>query len=184
MGRNKVLTSGECHTVEILKKQGMSAAKMARVLEQSATRVKNCIKRINLTQNCANPMMRRMPKRLLATKISSNNISPRTLIRSLKKNDWRRVLWTDKSSISTIHMEKFEFGIIMMSFIIQSAHKQPLKWSKLYYGLGMYVIYPMVMVAEEAIFQEDNALIHKRKSNRKPQTEADLEEAVFAAWNT
>ncbi|CAG8616734.1 3813_t:CDS:1, partial [Ambispora gerdemannii] len=74
----------------------------------------------------------------------------------------------------------------------------------------------------EAIFQEDNAPIHKSKlvrglkdnlgivtmewpsqspdlspienvwreikcwihKNRKPQTEADLEEAVFAAWNT
>ncbi|CAG8658601.1 10950_t:CDS:2 [Ambispora gerdemannii] len=56
------------------------------------------------------------------------------------------------------------------------------------------VIYPMVMIAEEAIFQEENAPIHKSKPvkelkddlgiNRDPQTEADLEEAVFSAWNT
>jgi hypothetical protein len=91
-----------------------------------------------------------------------------------------------------------------------------------YGNIILDVVYPMVMVAEEAIFQEDNAPIHKSKpvkelkdnlgivtmewpaqspdlspienvwrdikcwihKNRKPQTEADLEEAVFAAWNT
>ncbi|CAG8603921.1 13492_t:CDS:2 [Ambispora gerdemannii] len=52
MGRNKDLTNGECRTVEMLKKQSMSVAKITRILERSATSVKNCIKRIKLTQNC------------------------------------------------------------------------------------------------------------------------------------
>ncbi|CAG8607210.1 9506_t:CDS:2, partial [Ambispora gerdemannii] len=58
------------------------------------------------------------------------------------------ILHTDESSISTYSYGKVR---ILTSFIIQFAHKQPLK---IYYGLGMYVIHPMVMVAEEAIFQE------------------------------
>ncbi|CAG8548741.1 12265_t:CDS:2, partial [Ambispora gerdemannii] len=74
----------------------MSAAKIARVLERSVLVSKtnsgrklivdDRSERLILRKIKANPMMRRMPKRLLATKISSNNVSPRSMIRSLKKN--------------------------------------------------------------------------------------------------
>ncbi|CAG8587175.1 11704_t:CDS:2 [Ambispora gerdemannii] len=187
----------------------------ARVLERSATSVKNCIKRINLTQNCgylkgknsgrklivddcserlilrkikANPMIRIMLKRLLATKSH--------LITYLHQH----VLWTDESSISTDSYEKVRVWCHKDELYDPIAHKQPLKvvenllWSgdvEKYGNIILDVIYPMVMVAEEAIFQEDNAPIHKSKPvkelkdnlgiNRIPQTETDLEKAVFAA---
>ena len=44
MGRKKDLTKEECFTVKTLKKEGMSSAKIARIIGRSATAVKNCLK--------------------------------------------------------------------------------------------------------------------------------------------
>ncbi|CAG8844295.1 8399_t:CDS:1, partial [Racocetra persica] len=49
--RNKDLTEAECFTVEKLKKEGMSATKIARILGRLDTSVKNCLKRLCLTDN-------------------------------------------------------------------------------------------------------------------------------------
>ena len=51
MGRKNDLTKGECHTVEMLKKEGMSAAKIARIIKRSDTAVKHCLKRLKSTNN-------------------------------------------------------------------------------------------------------------------------------------
>ncbi|CAG8587500.1 9766_t:CDS:2, partial [Racocetra persica] len=43
-GKCLYLMEAECFTVEKLKKEGMSAAKIARILGRSDTSVKNCLK--------------------------------------------------------------------------------------------------------------------------------------------
>jgi transposase len=162
MGRKSDLTEGEQYTVKILKKENHSAAKIARILGRSASSVKNCLKRLEMTSYLkrrnsgrksrvdkrtkrrilreikTDASLRRLPKSDLAKEISSNvqvDLSAATLVKTLKKNgfkshiarkkpfisevnrqkrlkwakehakfkieDWRRVIWTDESSIST-----------------------------------------------------------------------------------
>ncbi|CAG8564274.1 9038_t:CDS:2 [Ambispora gerdemannii] len=184
MGRNRDLTNGECRTVEILEKQGMSAAKIACVLERSATgqKLKNSgrklivddrSERLILRKIKANPMVRRMSKRLLATKISSTNISPRTLIRNLKKNGIksniaRKKPWANEADrIKRLNWAKTKLDQRLATPTVKSGRKSIMVCGCMngekYGSIILDVIYPMIMVAEEAIFPEDNAPIHRSK---------------------
>ncbi|CAG8573513.1 8856_t:CDS:2 [Ambispora gerdemannii] len=122
------------------------------------------------------------------------------------KEDWRRVLWTINPLSAPIIMEKLVFGVINMSFMIQIAHKQPLKWPNVWACVSGLNLNHSVRTPSRINGEKDNAQIHKRKFVKElkdylgivtmewpPQlsdlssiesTEADLEEAVFSAWNT
>ena len=116
MGRKKDLTKEECHTIKILKKEGMSSAKIAWIIGRSATAVKNCLNRWKLTSNTdylkrknsgrksivdkrfgrrilreikADPSMRKMPKHTITAEISRRiqvPMSTRTLMRAFERN--------------------------------------------------------------------------------------------------
>ncbi|CAG8527737.1 11333_t:CDS:2 [Ambispora leptoticha] len=165
--------------------------------------------------------MRRMPKRLLADKISFFGISPRTLTRSFKKRNTkshfaRKKPWiNEENRIKQLNWAKLhknwtkEDCGLNLNLLVRTPSRMN---GEKYGDIILDTIYPIVMIAKEAIFQEDNAPIYKSKpvkelkddlgiklnpienawrevkcwihKNRKPQTEADLEEAVLSAWNT
>jgi transposase len=254
MGTGKDLTVGERHTIKMLKNEGMSSAKIARMIGRSATAVKNCLTRLKSTGSTnyfkrehsgrksiidnrferriireikADSSMRRMTKNLLATEISHRTqvpMSARTLMRAFKrkkiksyiarrkpmiseknrikrlkwartyknwtKKDWRRVLWTDESTISTDSSGKIRvwchrdelYNPDCTQATVKSGRTSIMVWGcvngqdlrhltrtssrmngKEYGDLILDTIYPITLVSGEGILQEDNAPIHKCK---------------------
>ncbi|CAG8791104.1 17287_t:CDS:1, partial [Racocetra fulgida] len=256
------LTEAECFTVEKLKKEGMSAAKIARILGRSDTSVKNCLKRLRLTDNSSylkrkssgrkplvnkryerliirkvksNPSMRRMTKRSLAAEFQSPPIAPSTLVKTLKKNgfksyiarkkpfltkkaqrerynwakehknwtkeDWRRVLWTDESSVSTDSNGKIRvwrrkeevYDQSCTQATVKSGRKSIMVWGcvngynlphlvrcpprmngEAYGEIIVDAVYPIIMATDDAIFQEDGARIHISKPVKKIKAELGI----------
>ncbi|CAG8846410.1 22717_t:CDS:2, partial [Racocetra persica] len=104
------LTEAECFTVEKLKKEGMFAAKIACILDRSDTSVKNCLKRLRLTDNSSYLKRKSSGRKLLVNKRYERLIIRKPQAKEHKnwtKEDWQHVLWTDESSVSTDSNRKF-----------------------------------------------------------------------------
>jgi Transposase/DDE superfamily endonuclease/Helix-turn-helix domain len=122
--------------------------------------------------------------------------------KNFKREDWRRVLWTDESSVSTDSYGKVRvwcrkdelYDPECTQATVKSGRKSIMVWGCVngqgtnhllrcsshmngqeYGNLVLDVIYPMIVTSENAIFQEDNAPIHKCKIVSQLKQELGIE---------
>ncbi|CAG8470806.1 28070_t:CDS:2 [Racocetra persica] len=206
MGRNKDLTEAECFMVEKFKKEGMSAAKIARILGRSDTSVKNCLKRLHLTDNSSyfkrkssgrKPLVNKHYERLIIRKAKEH--------KNWTKEDWQHVLWTNESSVSTDsngkirvwrHKEVYDQSCTQAT--VKSGQKSIMVWGcvneynlphlvrcpprmngEAYGEIIVNAVYPIIMATDDAIFQEDEARIHISKPVKKIKAELGI---VLMKW--
>ncbi|CAG8840767.1 9580_t:CDS:2, partial [Racocetra persica] len=158
----------ECFTVEKLKKEGMSAAKIAHILGRSDISIKNCLKRLRLTDNSSYLKRKSSGRKPLEHK-------------NWTKEDWQHVLWTDESSVSTDSNGKIDGQKSIMvwgcvnGYNLHHLVRCPPRMNDEAYGeIIVDAVYPIIIATDDTIFQENRARIHISKSVKKIKAELGI----------